>query len=133
MTTCKVQSCRTMRLSGDSSDEGHNPGSMPIPSHYRNSLAAASVMGAATSMYSSLAVAFLCAFALSSVLTPVCRNAALRMNLVDRPDGARKLHRRPVPHVGGIPILLSIAAACACHPYLPSADTKTAAAALMLN
>jgi len=81
-------------------------------------------------MYASFAVVFLCAGVLSSVVTPVCRNVALRLNLVDRPDGARKLHRRPIPPVGGIPILLSIAAACGCLPFLPWAGTKAATAAL---
>jgi|SRR5579862_2796188 len=78
----------------------------------------------------SLAVLFLCAFVLSLLLTPVCRNAALRLNLVDRPDGARKLHRKPVPHVGGIPILLSIAAASVCLTFLPWGGTRFVTEAL---
>ncbi|MGA2591507.1 MAG: MraY family glycosyltransferase [Bryobacteraceae bacterium] len=84
-------------------------------------------------MYYSLAIVFLCALALSSILTPICRSAALRMNLVDRPDGARKLHRRPVPRIGGIPILSSIAAACGCLAFLPWAGTKAVAGALSLH
>ena len=81
-------------------------------------------------MYYSLAIVFLCALLLSFVLTPVCRNAALRWKFVDHPDGARKLHRRPIPRVGGIPIFLSIAAACGCLPFLPWAGTKIVSVAL---
>ena len=84
-------------------------------------------------MYYSLALVFLAALVLSAVLTPICRNFALRLNLVDHPDGARKLHRRPIPRVGGIPIFLSIAVACACLPFLPWAGTKIVSAALSLH
>ncbi len=52
----------------------------------------------------------LCSFALSFVLTPICRDLALRFRCVDRPDHDRKLHSRPVPRIGGIPIM----AACLC-------------------
>ena len=83
-------------------------------------------------MYHPLAIAFLCAFLVSFLLTPLCRNIALRLNLVDRPDGARKIHCHPVPRVGGFGILLSISAACICLAFLPWAGThavKTAVSA----
>ena len=44
------------------------------------------------------------AFFLSILFTPVVRRAALRWNIVDRPDGHRKLHREPIPRVGGIAV-----------------------------
>jgi UDP-GlcNAc:undecaprenyl-phosphate GlcNAc-1-phosphate transferase len=46
------------------------------------------------------AVSFLFAF----VLTPLARDAFLRLGLVDRPDGKRKLHVSHVPRAGGIAI-----------------------------
>lgn len=49
----------------------------------------------------------LSAFICSLVLTPVLRDAFLRMGVVDRPDGNRKLHLRPIPRVGGIAIAFS--------------------------
>jgi UDP-GlcNAc:undecaprenyl-phosphate GlcNAc-1-phosphate transferase len=49
------------------------------------------------------------AFIFCLVLTPLCRNLFLRLNIVDRPDTDRKFHGRPVPRVGGIPIVLSYA------------------------
>lgn len=50
-------------------------------------------------------------FLVSLILTPLARNAFLRQGLLDRPDGVRKLHARPVPRVGGIPIVTSYVAA----------------------
>ena len=46
-------------------------------------------------------------------LTPLCREAALKLKFVDIPDGVRKLHRRPIPRIGGVAILLSYAGSIA--------------------
>ncbi len=48
-----------------------------------------------------------CSLVLSLILTPLCRNMFLKMDIVDRPDGQRKRHHGDIPRVGGIPILLS--------------------------
>ena len=53
----------------------------------------------------SLLPLFLCSCALSFILTPICRDLALRFRYVDRPDHRRKLHTRPVPRIGGISIM----------------------------
>lgn len=47
------------------------------------------------------------AFLFCLVLTPLCRNLFLYLNIVDRPDTDRKFHRGPIPRIGGIPIVLS--------------------------
>lgn len=47
------------------------------------------------------------AFVLCLCLTPICRRLALRLNLVDEPDTDRKFHKRAVPRIGGVPIVLS--------------------------
>ena len=44
---------------------------------------------------------------LSIILTPVVRSAALRLNLVDHPDAARKPDYRPIPRVGGIAVAVA--------------------------
>ena len=46
-------------------------------------------------------------FLFAFILTPVCRNLAVRCRLLDPPDRLRKLHESPVPRVGGIPIALA--------------------------
>ncbi|MFN7925803.1 MAG: MraY family glycosyltransferase [Bryobacteraceae bacterium] len=47
------------------------------------------------------------------VLTPMVRDTFVRLGMVDRPDGERKLHLSAVPRVGGIAIVLSYVAAFA--------------------
>jgi UDP-GlcNAc:undecaprenyl-phosphate/decaprenyl-phosphate GlcNAc-1-phosphate transferase len=46
-------------------------------------------------------------FLLSLVLTPVVRNLFRRWEVVDHPDASLKVHKEPVPRVGGIAIALS--------------------------
>jgi UDP-GlcNAc:undecaprenyl-phosphate GlcNAc-1-phosphate transferase len=47
------------------------------------------------------------AFLFCLILTPLCRDIFLQLNFVDQPDTDRKLHRSPVPRLGGVPIVLS--------------------------
>lgn len=49
---------------------------------------------------------------LSLLLTPVCRAAALRWNLVDVPDSSRKIHRHPIPRIGGVAVVLAYFGSC---------------------
>lgn len=46
-------------------------------------------------------------FLLAVILTPVCRISFQRYGFVDRPDETRKLHQRPVPTMGGVPIFIA--------------------------
>src|SRR3954454_22345354 len=56
----------------------------------------------------SLAIIFAAAVGLCWVLTWAVRTAALRWGLVDRPDGRRKVHPRPIPVAGGLAVLLTV-------------------------
>lgn len=47
------------------------------------------------------------AFLISLVLTPICRDVFRSYGVVDQPDGARKVHRYPIPRVGGLAIAVS--------------------------
>ena len=51
------------------------------------------------------------AFFLCLVFTPLCRDLFLKAGLVDMPDLDRKFHLRAVPRMGGVPIVISYAAA----------------------
>ena len=51
--------------------------------------------------------AFILALALSLYGTPIARKAALRFNIVDRPDGRLKQQLEPVPYLGGLAIYFS--------------------------
>lgn len=58
--------------------------------------------------------------ALSVFITPLVRNLALRYGLVDEPDGHRKIHKEPIPRVGGIAILLACIGSCSTVALLSS-------------
>jgi len=47
-------------------------------------------------------------FAASLALTAAVRALARRWNIVDRPDGKRKLHRGPIPLLGGVAVYASV-------------------------
>ena len=52
-----------------------------------------------------LALALFCAGAASHALTPSVKRLALRLGAIDRPGG-RRIHKRPVPRMGGLAIVL---------------------------
>src|ERR1035438_8194555 len=58
-------------------------------------------------MYSLLFLGF-ASCVLSLLLTPLVRNAALRLGLVDQPDQQRKFHSAPIPRLGGVAIFLAV-------------------------
>src|SRR5438552_2608327 len=49
-----------------------------------------------------LFITALSAFVAAVVLTWLVRRAALALGVMDRPDGIRKLHRQPIPLLGGV-------------------------------
>jgi len=72
----------------------------------------------------SLAFLAVISFLLALLITPVVRDTFRRLGLVDRPND-RKLHRHPIPRVGGVAILLAYAAAFGCVLLVHSqADRK---------
>jgi UDP-GlcNAc:undecaprenyl-phosphate GlcNAc-1-phosphate transferase len=52
-------------------------------------------------------LAFLSGFALCAIAAPCMAVLAHRLGLVDRPDGERKLHRKPIPLTGGPSLIFS--------------------------
>ena len=60
------------------------------------------------------------------LLTPLVRRLALALGVVDRPDHRLKTHARPMPYLGGLVILLGVAAGWAvfigCGAPLPVHD-----------
>lgn len=45
-----------------------------------------------------------------SLLTPLMRLIAMRLNVVDNPDQSHKTHRVPIPYLGGVAIILGVLA-----------------------
>src|SRR5579871_2702019 len=50
---------------------------------------------------------FVTSSVLTLMLTPIMRTICHRMNWVDQPDLVRKMHRIPMPRLGGIPIAVA--------------------------
>lgn len=67
----------------------------------------------------ALALLAFVSLAISLALTPRLRDNFLGRGWVDLPDGARKLHARPVPRLGGVPVALAYVAALALVAWLP--------------
>jgi UDP-GlcNAc:undecaprenyl-phosphate GlcNAc-1-phosphate transferase len=53
-------------------------------------------------------VPFAAAVVASLALTPVARRLAWRLRVLDNPDGKRKLHKLPVPLLGGVAVYVSL-------------------------
>lgn len=71
----------------------------------------------------SRALLALVAFLISLIVTPAVREVAVGLNWVDSPDygkaGARKLHRVPIPRLGGVAIFIAYAASLLAVMVLP--------------
>ena len=48
------------------------------------------------------------AFLITLVCTPLARAFAFHIGVIDRPDEARKVHRRPVAYLGGVAVLVGL-------------------------
>src|SRR5262249_10185398 len=51
--------------------------------------------------------AFILSIGLGLYWTPLIRQAALQLGIVDRPDGLLKKHRDPIPYLGGIAVFMA--------------------------
>lgn len=60
--------------------------------------------------YGDVFFTFVIALAVSFFLTPFMRRIALRKGIVDRPGG-RKVHKKPIPYLGGVAIYLAFISA----------------------
>src|ERR1017187_4203776 len=80
-------------------------------------------------MYSIIVLA-LTSFVLSLLLTPLCRKFAMRHGLVDAPDADRKFHKKPVPRIGGVPIMLGYVVAVSLLALSPLSAAQAVAGAL---
>ena len=78
----------------------------------------------------SLGLLAVTSFLLALLLTPLWRNLCRRWGWVDQPDGGRRLHRVPVPRVGGVPILAAYLGALALLMVTPLAGGNLVQSAL---
>lgn len=59
-------------------------------------------------------VVFIVAFLVALIATPFVRRLAIAMDIIDRPDQARKEHKYPIAYLGGFAVFLGVFAAIAC-------------------
>lgn len=81
-------------------------------------------------MLIELALVLVASFLASVLLTPLVRKAAIRFDIVDKPDGRRKLHGRVIARAGGTAVLFSVLIVCSLallryDPSVLSADYLT--------
>ena len=60
------------------------------------------------SLLSNYWLVFVVAFVVSVITTPIMRWVARKTGIVDHPNEARKLHKEPVPYLGGVAIFASV-------------------------
>jgi len=53
---------------------------------------------------------FLLSFIFSFILTPLVRRLAFKINAIDIPKDERRIHKEPIPRIGGLAILISFSA-----------------------
>ena len=66
-----------------------------------------------------VAVAFLVAFLASFASTPLAVKIAYKIGAVDVPKDSRRMHKKPIPRLGGIAIVFGFLVAVVCFCVLP--------------
>lgn len=61
---------------------------------------------------------FYAAFIVSFLFTPIMKMIAGYYGIVDKPDGARKIHREPIAYLGGVAVFLGWVAGLALSQFL---------------
>lgn len=56
--------------------------------------------------------------AASYILTYLVRHCALRLNIVDRPGGQRKIHSEPIPLLGGVALFIALVSVSAFYYFV---------------
>ncbi len=62
---------------------------------------------------------FYAAYIVAFLLTPVLRGVAMHYNIIDQPDGVRKMHTVPVAYLGGLAVFLGWLTGLCMSQFLP--------------
>jgi UDP-GlcNAc:undecaprenyl-phosphate/decaprenyl-phosphate GlcNAc-1-phosphate transferase len=74
----------------------------------------------ALAFLNAYAPVFLVAFLVTLLATPLVRRAAVALEIIDKPDQTRKLHRFPIAYLGGFAVFLGVTAAIIWSLFLDS-------------
>lgn len=83
-------------------------------------------------MLLSLSILTLSALLISLLLTPLFRQVAHRLRWLDLPEQQRKIHSRPTPRIGGIPVVVAYLAAFVIFLLAPLPSSPAVQQALPL-
>jgi UDP-GlcNAc:undecaprenyl-phosphate GlcNAc-1-phosphate transferase len=67
---------------------------------------------------------FYAAYVVAFLFTPILRNVAIHYNIIDQPDGVRKMHTVPVAYLGGLAVFLGWLTGLAMSQFLPLHSTE---------
>src|SRR5687768_13617699 len=62
---------------------------------------------------------FYAAYIVAFLFTPILRNVAIYYNIIDQPDGLRKMHTVPVAYLGGMAVFLGWLTGLMISQFLP--------------
>ena len=82
----------------------------------------------------TLLITILCAFLISFTTTPIARVLAFKVGAIDVPKDGRRMHKEPVPRMGGLAIFLGYAVTVLifCEPTKPMIGMLLGAALLVV-
>lgn len=64
----------------------------------------------ATDVLSPYVYVFYASFLVAFIFTPIMRSVASFFNIIDAPDGKRKMHNAPIAYLGGVAVFLGLLA-----------------------
>ena len=71
-------------------------------------------------------ILFVLAVLATGIITPVMRRVATRFSIVDQPNQAHKTHRKPIPYLGGVAIMIAVSIIVLSGSLFLKIDSATA-------
>ena len=68
---------------------------------------------------------FVISYLVVGVLTPIMRKIAIATDVVDRPNSSHKSHKKAVPYLGGVAIIIGVIAISYSTSLVSNFTTKT--------
>ena len=79
-----------------------------------------------------IVVAFVVAFLMAFISTPLAEKIAYKVGAIDVPRDARRMHKKPIPRLGGIAIFFGFLVSCFCFVVMSREMIAIIAASLLI-
>lgn len=79
-----------------------------------------------------IVVAFVVAFLMAFISTPLAEKIAYKVGAIDVPKDARRMHKKPIPRLGGIAIFFGFLVSCLCFVVMSREMIAIIAASLLI-